>query len=347
MELIGEIIGIIYRNDIDSYTIAEMYIEQTKETMTIVGYLPFVNEGDTIKAIGKMVEHKDYGEQFKIDTFEKTVPKTLEGLERYLGNGTIQGVGPSTAKKIVEKFGTNTINIIKNNPEKLSTIRGISEKKALEISESFIESFEVWRIVEFLEKYGIGIENAKKIFDTLGTNAISQIEENPYILVDLVRGIDFKQIDKKALELGIDSSSLKRIISGIKYSLIQVTYNGHSCVLLDNLEEYVSNLLGISLNEVEECIINLNAKGEIVIEEREKGIEWVYLERFYDIEMSICRRILDLDNCENSKKVKNINKELKKIESLNTLELSEKQKEAIKAVNDNNVTVITGGPRYW
>ena len=344
MEITGEIIGIIYRNDIDSYTIAEIYKAESKETMTIVGYLPFIAEGDTIKAIGKMVEHKDYGEQFKIETFEKIIPQTLDGLERYLGNGTIQGVGPSTAKKIVEKFGKDTIDIIKNYPEELSTIKGISRKKALEISESFTESFEVWRIVEFLQKYGIGIENAKKIYDILGTTAISQIEENPYILIDLVRGVDFKQIDRKALELGLDLTSIKRITSGIKYSLIQATYNGHSCVLLENLEEYVSNLLGISLNEVEESIINLNAKGEIVIEERQKGIEWVYLGRFYDIEMSICKRILDLDNCENLKKVKNIDKKMQKTEDLNTIELSKKQKEAIKAVNDNNVTIITGGP---
>ncbi len=344
MEITGEIIGIIYRNDIDSYTIAEIYKAESKETMTIVGYLPFIAEGDTIKAIGKMVEHKDYGEQFKIETFEKIMPQTLDGLERYIGNGTIQGVGPSTAKKIVEKFGKDTIDIIKNYPEELSTIKGISRKKALEISESFTESFEVWRIVEFLQKYGIGIENAKKIYDILGTTAISQIEENPYILIDLVRGVDFKQIDRKALELGLDLTSIKRITSGIKYSLIQATYNGHSCVLLENLEEYVSNLLGISLNEVEESIINLNAKGEIVIEERQKGIEWVYLGRFYDIEMSICKRILDLDNCENLKKVKNIDKKMQKTEDLNTIELSKKQKEAIKAVNDNNVTIITGGP---
>ena len=119
MELIGEIIGIIYRNDIDSYTIAEMYIEQTKETMTIVGYLPFVNEGDTIKAIGKMVEHKDYGEQFKIDTFEKILPQTLSPLEKYLSNGNVKGIGPALAKKIINKFQDETIYIFKNEPKKL------------------------------------------------------------------------------------------------------------------------------------------------------------------------------------------------------------------------------------
>ncbi len=344
MELVGEIIGIIYRNDINSYTIAEMLVEETGEDVTIVGYLPFITEGDRLKVIGKKVIHKDYGEQIKVDTFEKFFPETLDGLERYLSNGTIPGVGPATAKKIVEKFGKDTIDIIKNEPEKLCKIKGITKEKAIRISESFIESIEVWRLVDFLGKFNIGIENAKKIFDLLGTNAINEIEENPYILVDLVRGVDFKKIDIKALELGISSRSVKRISSGIKYALIQATYNGHTCVLLTNLENYVSSLLNISIDDIEQSIINLIAKGEIVIEEREKDVKWVYLENFYNIEISICNKILSLDCEENIKKVKDINKQIKKTEDFNKIELSEKQKEAIKAINEHNVTVITGGP---
>ena len=188
MELSGEILGIIYQNELNSYTIAEMYIDELEKVETIVGYLPFIAEGDNIKVIGKFVEHKEYGEQFKVETFEKVMPETLEALERYLGNGTIKGVGPATAKKIVEKFGENTIDIIKYDPLELKKVKGISKERALEISESFVESWEVWQIVGFLERFNVGIENSKKIFDKLGVTAIQQIEENPYILVDLVRG---------------------------------------------------------------------------------------------------------------------------------------------------------------
>lgn len=344
MELSGEILGIIYQNELNSYTIAEMYIDELEKIETIVGYLPFIAEGDNIKVIGRFVEHKEYGEQFKVETFEKVMPETLEALERYLGNGTIKGVGPATAKKIVEKFGENTIDIIKYDPLELKKVKGISKEKALEISESFIESWEVWQIVGFLERFNVGIENSKKIFDKLGVTAINQIEENPYILVDLVRGVDFKQIDKTALDLGIDSSSSKRITSGIKYALIQTTYNGHSCAILQNLEEYVSNLLNIGIDNIENSLINLKAKGEIVIEERNDGVEWVYLESFYNTEVAICNRLKKLDNAKNSKKIKGIEEETKKIEEFNIIELSEKQKEAIKAVNEHNVTIITGGP---
>lgn len=344
MEFSGEILGIIYQNELNSYTIAEMYIDELEKIETIVGYLPFIAEGDNIKVIGKFVEHKEYGQQFKVETFEKVMPETLEALERYLGNGTIKGVGPATAKKIVEKFGENTVDIIKYDPLELKKVKGISKEKALEISESFIESWEVWQIVGFLERFNVGIENAKKIFDKLGVTAIQQIEDNPYILVDLVRGVDFKQIDRTALDLGIDSSSSKRITSGIKYALIQTTYNGHACCILQNLEEYVSNLLNIEIDDIENSLINLKAKGEIVIEEREDGTEWVYLESFYNTEVAICNRLMKLDNSKNSKKIKGIEEETKRIEEFNIIELSEKQKEAIKAVNEHNVTIITGGP---
>ena len=344
MELSGEVLGIIYQNELNSYTIAEIYSEETEKVETIVGYLPFIAEGDTLKLIGKFVEHKEYGEQFKVDTFEKQMPQTLDALERYLANGTIKGVGPATAKKIVAKFGENTVDVIKYDPLELSKVKGISKDKAREISESFIESWEVWQIVGFLEKFNIGIENSKKIYDALGTDAISKIEDNPYILIDLVRGVDFRQIDKMALDLGIDRSNQKRITSGIKYALIQTTYNGHSCVLLANLEEYVVSLLNVTIDEVEEGVINLRAKGEIVIEERDDDLEWVYLENFYNTEVSIAEKLTKLDSSKNSKKIKSFENDLEKIEKLNMIELSEKQKEAVKAVNDNNVVIITGGP---
>lgn len=344
MELTGEILGIIYQNEINSYTIAEIYANELEKIETIVGYLPFIAEGDEVKVIGKIVEHKEYGEQFKVETFEKLMPQTLDALERYLGNGTIKGVGPVTARRIVEAFGDETLDVLKFDPSKLKKVKGISSERAIEISESFMESWGVWQIVEFLKKFNMGIENAKKIYDKLGAMAIETINENPYILIDFVRGVNFKQIDDMALKLGTDEGSLKRITSGIKYALIQVSYNGHSCAILQNLEEFVVNLLNISIDEVESGIIHLKAKGEIVIEERNDGTEWVYLESFYNTELAICNRLTKLDETSNSKKVKGIKDEIKRVEKENEIELSEKQKEAVESVNDNNVTIITGGP---
>lgn len=151
MEIKGQISEIIYQNEVNSYTIAEF--ETDEELTTIVGYLPFINKGDSLKLVGNFVNHPDYGRQFKIQTFEKLLPETQEALEKYLAGGIIKGVGPATAKRIVENFGEETLSILKFEPYKLANIKGISKTKALEISEEFNEKWELWQIVGFLEKF--------------------------------------------------------------------------------------------------------------------------------------------------------------------------------------------------
>ena len=341
MEIKGEVTDIIYQNEVNSYTIA--VFETDEEETTIVGYLPFVKSGDTLKVEGKFVEHKDYGRQFKVETFEKLMPETLGALEKYLANGSIKGIGEATAKKIIKTFGEDTINIFKFEPEKLAQIKGISKSKAIEMSESFIENWEVWQIVGFLERFRIGAENAKKIYDLLGINAIEQIESNPYILIDMARGVDFKQIDQMALKLGISYDNQKRVESGIKYGLIKATYNGHSCVIKQNLIDYVISLLDVTTEAIEDNIINLKAKGEIIVETRDEA-EWIYLENFYNVEKEIATRIIRLDKSKNLKKIEHIENALKGVEKKSNIELSEKQREAVLSINDSNVTIITGGP---
>ncbi len=343
MELIGEIEDIIYYNETNSYMIAEFDTEE--EQTTIVGYLPFVGSGDNLKVIGNFVEHKKYGRQFKVETFEKLIPQTVGALEKYLANGNIKGVGEALAKRIVSRFGEDTINVFKTEPERLAEVKGISKAKAIDIAESFLENWEVWQIVGFLERFGIGAEFAKKVYELLGVNAIEQIENDPYILIDIARGVDFKQIDKMALDLGISYDNDKRIRSGIKYALIRATYNGHACVIKENLIEFVISLLDVMTENIEDGLIELRANDEIVIEERNDGTgTWIYLSNFYYTEQDIALRIKQLQSAPNVKQIKNIAVLLKKLETQSNIELSEKQKEAIELVNENNVTIITGGP---
>ena len=249
MEIEGEVESIIYQNETNSYVVANFVFED--EIITIVGYLPFINVGDTLKLYGQFVEHKDYGTQFKVDTFEKLMPKTLTSLERYLASGSIKGVREATSKRIVDTFKEDTIHVLKYEPEKLAQIKGISEKKAQEISESFVENFEMWQIVGFLEKFGLGAEHAKKVYKQFGLQAIEEIEANPYLLLDIARGVDFKQIDKMALDLGFDYENRKRVESGIKYGLIRITYNGHCCTLKENLILFVKTLLNVNEDLIE------------------------------------------------------------------------------------------------
>ena len=350
MELTGEVENIIYKNESNGYTIASMIIDN--EELVVTGYLPFINKGDSLKIVGKFVIHPDYGEQFKVDTFEKVLPQTEEALEKYLGNGIIKGVGPATAKKIIKKFGKATIEIMKMEPERLAEIRGITKSKAEEIAESFVENWELWQIVSFLEKFGIGSESAQKIYKALGADTINKIESDPYVLEEIGLRVDFAQIDKMALSIGIEKNSLRRIDSGIIHALNLATYNGHTCVLEPNLITYLVQLLGVSDEDVLDGLKDLKAKEKIYTEEREEIATvdgktemclqtWVYLDTFYKAEINIARKIKGLQDAQNINRIPNIDKMIKKVSEITP---SEKQKEAIKMINENNVSIITGGP---
>ena len=202
MEIKGQIIDIIYSNEINGYMVAEFKTEE--DTIVVTGYLPFIENGDSLKLVGKYVTHPDYGEQFKVETFEKIMPETEEALERYLAGGIISGVGPATAKKIVDR--------------------------ANKISQEFNEKWDLWQIVGFLERFGISAQNSKKVYQTFGKDAIVEIEENPYLLLDITYGVDFKKIDKMALDLGVRINSTQRIESAIKYGLAISSQNGNTCV---------------------------------------------------------------------------------------------------------------------
>lgn len=341
MEIKGRIRDIIYRNEINSYTIATF--ETDEEETTVVGYLPFIEKGDNLKVTGNFVEHPEYGRQLKIETFEKLMPEDLDSIENYLANGKFKGIGPATAKRMVNTFGKDVINIIKFEPEKLSCIKGITEEKAIEISQSFNENWEVWQIVSYLEKFGIGPQSAEGIYKKLGPNTITTIEENPYILIDLTVRVNFAQIDQIAIKMGMDLENDKRIRSGIKYALKLSTNNGHCAVLYENLIQFVKDLLNVSEVMIENNIIFLKTKNEIVLEDRENQ-EWVYLYNYYMAEKNVAESLIALDNYLNVKEISNFEKKLKKIEKHSDLELSEKQRKAVIAVQKHNVCVITGGP---
>lgn len=341
MEIKGRIRDIIYRNEINSYTIATF--ETDEEETTVVGYLPFIEKGDNLKITGNFVEHPEYGRQLKIETFEKLMPEDIDSIENYLANGKFKGIGPATAKRMVNTFGKDVINIIKFEPEKLSCIKGITKEKAIEISQSFNENWEVWQIVSYLEKFGIGPQSAEGIYKKLGPNTITTIEENPYILIDLTVRVNFAQIDQIAIKMGMDLENDKRIRSGIKYALKLSTNNGHCAVLYENLIQFVKDLLNVSEVMIENNIIFLKTKNEIVLEDRENQ-EWVYLYNYYVAEKNVAESLIALDNYLNVKEISNFEKKLKKIEKHSDLELSEKQREAVIAVQEHNVCVITGGP---
>ena len=213
----------------------------------------------------------------------------------------------------------------------------------MEIAQEFVENWELWQLVSYLEKFGLGPQSAQGIYKKLGENAIEKIEADPYVLVELSNKVDFVQIDKMALKIGMEYDNEKRIRSGIKYALLRVTYNGNCAVLYENLVDFARELLGVSEDAIDSSLINMKAKEEIYIEERGNE-DWIYLSTYYKAEKNIAEKLIELREYKNINAVENLDRKLKKIEKTQKIELSDKQKEAVKLVNDNNVCVITGGP---
>ncbi len=336
MELKGQIESIVYYNEENGYTVCNLYTDN--KIITCVGNMPFISVGDIIKAEGTMVNHAIYGEQLKINSFEKMLPSTISEVEKYLGSGIIKGIGPATAKKIISRFGEDTINILRFEPYKLAEISGITMRKATSISEEFNNEWQLWQLVIFLQKYNIGTTNANKIYKELGINAIDKIKDNPYILLEKVNKIGFETVDKMAIALGIDYNSTFRVASGLKYALSLSMQNGNTCSKKEELITYTANILRVPEELVETELTTLAFNKEVYIEN-----DYVFLSFYYEAEDSIARHIMML--CNNRvKKCINIDAKLKDIERQISLDLSSEQKKAIKMVFDNQISIITGGP---
>lgn len=336
MELKGQIDNIIYANESNGYTVCEIITDN--KLYTAVGYLPFVNTGDVIIANGEMTTHNVYGEQFKISTFEKVMPSTLNEIEKYLGSGIIKGVGPVTAKKIVTRFGDESIYVLKCEPYKLAEIKGINFEKAEFISEEFNNMWELWQLVNFLQKYDIGTVNANRVYKELGTNALSVIKDNPYVLLDILYGVGFDKIDKIASELGIEYNSPYRVSSAIKHGLKLAIRNGHTCVSEAGLIDFVENILGVDIDLITNEMTALTYSNQIYIEN-----EMVFLKEYYEAEENVAKKLVSM-TMDKVKKCVNLDKKLEEQEEKIGIVLSEDQKKAIKLVFQNKVSIITGGP---
>ena len=336
MEVKGQVESIVFHNEDNGYTVCNLDVDN--ELVTAVGTLPFINVGDIIKAEGNMINHAIYGEQFKINSFEKIMPSTLAEVEKYLGSGIIKGVGPATSKKIVSKFGEDTVNILRFEPYKLAEISGITNTKATQISEEFNKEWQLWQIVIFLQKYDIGATNSNRVYKQLGFTAIEKIKENPYILLNILNGVGFETVDRMAISLGIDYNSKFRVTSGIKYALSLSAKNGNTCSSKSELIKFVSTILKVPEELVENELVSLCYSKEIYLEN-----DYAFLDNYYEAEDSIARRVMMLCN-DSVKRCINIDKKLDDIEKNINIVLSQEQRNAIKMALNNKIAIITGGP---
>jgi exodeoxyribonuclease V alpha subunit len=337
----GIIEEIIYSNEINGYTVCGIKYDDTE--CTAVGYMPFINEGELIKLVGDWMTHPDYGVQLKVEAYEKILPKTCDSIERYLASGVIKGLGPVTAKRIIEKFGEDSLTIIHETPESLADIKGISFSKALKIGEAFEEQSGLRNVVLFFQEYGISATYSTKIYKVFGDKTIEEIKKNPYRLADEIFGIGFKKADKIAKKLGIDLKSKYRVVSGIKYSLSQGTVNGHTYIQKDKLKQMTSDLLEIEFEDIEEAIVSSVFDRSVCIE-RVDDVDRVYLSAFYYAELGVARRLFELSKGNFKNDLDDFDEKIEKIQKKEGVVLAEMQRMAIKESLTNGALVITGGP---
>lgn len=342
MEVItGTVEEIIFTNEENGFTVCDL--ECNDNLVTAIGYMPYLNVGETVQLTGKWTVHHNYGEQFKVEYYEKILPSTAVLIEKYLASGAIKGVRKATAKKIVDQFGDKALEVIENEPERLAEIKGISLKKAKEIGESFAQQREVRKVVMFLQQYSITPNYAIKVYKRFGSDAIEKIKENPYILSEEIYGIGFKTADKIALNMGIQLNAIERVKAGIKYVLLYNSGNGHTYLPINILIQSASQLLQVSEVDVENALISMRMDATIYVE-KIKEEENVYLTSFHYAELGVAHKLLALSKAQLKSKSEDIDEEIFQIEQSIGITLAAQQKIAVKEAINNGVLIITGGP---
>lgn len=343
VEITGIIEEVVFRNEDNGFTVIEVRDEESRTVVTAVGSLPYANAGEKVHIVGEWVMHPDYGQQLKVYTMESMAPATLDGLEKYLASGLIKGVGPTTARKLVERFGMDVLDVIEFYPERLMEVEGIGPAKAEMIAASYAEHREIREVMIFLQSHGISTAYAIKIYKMYGNDAIDIIRENPYRLADEVAGIGFKTADKIAQNLGVAFDSPYRIEAGVKYVLSQAAADGHTYLPKDVVVEQASLLLGVDKGLVENAVAALAIKQSIFVENIE-GQTAVYFAPFYYAEVGVCRRLVELSMVDVRPAAFDMEGMLRRFQKEEGMLLAFKQREAVMEALSNGVTVITGGP---
>ena len=338
----GVVENVVYKNENNDYTVFEV-VDEENRLFTAVGIIPMVSEGENVVLEGQWIYHKEFGKQFSFVSYEKSLPKEIDGIIQYLSGKSIKGIGPVTAVKIANRFGLDTFDVIENHPEWLTDISGITRKKAIAISESFRAQSELRGVMMFFKDY-VGTGEATKVYKKLGTSAIGIIKENPYVLCNGDYGIAFDKADAMAASLGFTPDSDVRIASGMKYILrYNASVNGHTCLPREKLISATAGLLAISEGDVESRVDKFIDSGDIV-PFKVLGNELImtpevnYREEYIAKKLkSLTREVVQLSSMD-------VSSLIQKVELRLGVRYADRQREAIFRCMNGGVTIITGGP---
>ena len=338
----GYIDHIIFRNEENGYTVMVVKNSENEEELTCVGSFPAISQGTTIQASGIYTHHPVYGKQFQISSFVEKIPEDTYAMERYLGSGAIKGIGAALAARIVRRFGEDTIRIVEEEPERLAEVKGISEKKAREIAAQVTEKTEMRKAMIFLQKYGISLNLGAKIYQKYKDSLYTVLQENPYRLAEDISGVGFKIADEIAARIGIHADSDYRIRSGMLYTLLQASGEGHTYLPKEQLFARCAKLLGVDESYMEKHLMDMLLDRKLVMQEK-KGEKIIYPSQYYYLELNTARMLCELNICcpedENI-----VEKRIAAIEKETGTVLDEMQKKAVTEAAGHGLFILTGGP---
>lgn len=339
-KLAGYVEHIIYRNADNGYTVLNLV--SGEEEITCVGIFSAIAEGENIEASGDYTDHPTYGKQFKVESFEEKAPEDEEAIERYLGSGAIRGIGLALAARIVRRFKADTFRIIEEEPERLAEVKGISERKVMEIADQVNEKRDLRQAMIFLQQYGITMNLAVKVYQQYGQEVYGIIRENPYRLADDIEGVGFRTADEIAVRVGIRMDSDFRIRSGILYVLLQASTEGHTYLPEEELTRRTGQLLEVGEEQIEKQYMDLAIERKIIMKQGENQTQ-IYAASFYYMEANTATMLKQLNVSYDVPDLE-IEERVRRIEKQTGMELDEHQMTAVKEAVRNGLLIITGGP---
>lgn len=339
-KLAGYVEHIIYRNTDNGYTVLNLV--SGEDEITCVGIFSTIAEGENIEAAGDYTDHPTYGTQFKVVSFEEKAPEDQEAIERYLGSGAIKGIGLAMAARIVRRFKEDTFRIIEEEPERLAEVKGISERKAMEIASQVNEKRDLRQAMIFLQQFGITMNLAVKIYNKYGQEVYGILKENPYRLADDIEGVGFRTADDIAAKAGIRTDSDFRVRSGILYTLLQASGEGHTFLPQEELTAKTSELLGIDKDIIEKNYMDLSIDRKIIMKQSGDQVQ-IYSSSFYYMEANTATMLRELDITYDVADAE-IEQRIHNIEKQTGMQLDEHQVQAVKEAVRNGLLIITGGP---
>jgi exodeoxyribonuclease V alpha subunit len=348
-ELEGVIERVTFHAEDTGYTVARLNVEGERDLFTVVGAMGNPVPGESMRLYGRWTSHREYGRQFQVERYDTVRPATVAAIEKYLGSGLIKGIGPVRARKIVEKFGLQTLDIIETAPRKLLHVEGLGEKRLEQIKRAWAEQKSIREVMLFLQGHGVSATYAVKIFKQYGDDSIRTVETDPYRLAKDIWGIGFKTADRIAQQLGFAHDSEPRLRAGLLYTLSEATDYGHLYLPEPTLLKQAAEILGVEQEHLAPILPAMEESGEIIVERTEAeppAPPAIYHPALYHTEVGLANRLRRLAQNPAMERVSE-----EKVESwllyqtgAQKIELSEEQKQAVAMALTSRILVLTGGP---